>query len=207
MIQRRYLKSHKLIYMFSLVIANLYNVFLLPIITTELTSQQYSNYIVIFQIIGFFQAVMALTYTGGLMKFWNDLDKDKRKEYLNSILFLLLFTTLLITVALHLFTNYSVNSFKYLSGLNKTIILKINVLLLITIVKFFLLTFYRVSLKPQKHFYYSIIYLTSLATLLLGCYFFNEITLNRLLQIIIISDLLGTIYLMYHYTPYFKFFF
>ena len=59
----------KLIYLFSLFIVQVYNILLLPIITTELNVIDYANYITIFQFIGFSQAILSLVYTGGLMKF------------------------------------------------------------------------------------------------------------------------------------------
>ena len=87
MIQEKLIKNNKAIYIFSLIIASLYNVLLLPIITAELSIKEYSNYIVVLQIIGFFQAVLGLTYVGGTLKFWHDL-KKRRKRGLYKLYFI-----------------------------------------------------------------------------------------------------------------------
>ena len=203
MIQEKLIKNNKAIYIFSLIIASLYNVLLLPIITAELSIKEYSNYIVVLQIIGFFQAVLGLTYVGGTLKFWHDLKKEEREDYINSILFFL-FITLIITVGIYIFANHTSYTPKYLSGLSTSITLKMNLLIVVASLKLFLLTYFRVSIQPLKHLLYAIIYFTSLTTLLFIIYFSQGINLENLLRIILISDFLGTLYLLYHYRKIFS---
>ena len=204
MIQEKLIKNNKAIYIFSLIIASLYNVLLLPIITAELSIKEYSNYIVVLQIIGFFQAVLGLTYIGGTLKFWHDLKKEEREDYINSILFFLFFITLIITVGIYIFANHTSYTPKYLSGLSTSITLKMNLLIVVASLKLFLLTYFRVSIQPLKHLLYAIIYFTSLTTLLFIIYFSQGINLENLLRIILISDFLGTLYLLYHYRKIFS---
>ena len=137
MIQEKLIKNNKAIYIFSLIIASLYNVLLLPIITAELSIKEYSNYIVVLQIIGFFQAVLGLTYVGGTLKFWHDLKKEEREDYINSILFFLFFITLIITVGIYIFANHTSYTPKYLSGLSTSITLKMNLLIVVASLKLF----------------------------------------------------------------------
>ena len=99
MIFYRLLNNSKFIYFLSLATASLYNILLLPIITSELKPKEYSDYIIIFQIIGFIQGITALSYLGGIMKFWNDFSVQKKKEYLNSIFSLLILLTLSIILS------------------------------------------------------------------------------------------------------------
>ena len=138
------------------------------------------------------------------MKFWNDFSVQKKKEYLNSIFSLLILLTLSIIFFLHLAQNLFSDKIKYLSILNNSFILKIDLLLIITIIKNFLLSFYRVLQKPIKHLIYALIFFICFSSLLSYYYIFEIINLNNILLIFIISDLIGIIYLLYHFKRYFK---
>ena len=82
---KRSISHPKLLYFLSLFIVQIYNILLLPIVTTKFSVIDYANYITIFQFIGFSQAILSLVYTGGLMKFWNELNSIDKIKYLNTV--------------------------------------------------------------------------------------------------------------------------
>ena len=197
-------KYPKFIYLLSLFIVQVYNVLLLPIITTNLNVVDYSNYITIFQFIGFSQAILSLVYTGGLMKFWNELKPPVKIQYLNTILFLLLFVffTLLLVGSPFIFSkNYSLFYFNNIS--NKLLALMI-IILFVRIINSFLLSFYRINIKPLYHLHYSILFFLSISIQICLYHISNLISLENIINIFLSSEVISLLYLLYRFTNYFK---
>ena len=151
-------KYPKIIYLFSLFIVQVYNVLLLPIVTTELNVIDYGNYVTIFQFIGFSQAILSLVYTGGLMKFWNDLNPTDKIKYLNTILLLIVIVFFALLLLSSPFIFSKIYKIYYFNNIDDKLAILMIIILFIRIINSFLLTFYRINIKPIHHFYYSLIF-------------------------------------------------
>ena len=141
-------KYPKLIYLFSLFIVQVYNIILLPIITTELDVIDYGNYIIIFQFIGFSQAILSLVYTGGIMKFWNELNSTDKIKYLNTVLFLLIIVFVGISLVGSPFIFSKNLTFSYFNNIQNDLLILMIIILFFRIINSFLLTFYRINIEP-----------------------------------------------------------
>lgn len=198
-------KNSKLIYLFSLFIVQVYNILLLPIITTELNVIDYANYITVFQFIGFSQAILSLVYTGGLMKFWNDLNSIDKIKYLNTVFVLLI----IVFIALSLIGSPLIfsknNKFSYFKDIQNNQLILMIIILFIRVINSFLLSFFRINIKPLEHFYYSIIFFLSISIQICLLYYNNEISLQNILYIFLISETISSSYLLIRFKKYLKF--
>ena len=204
-ILKKSLRYPKLLYFFSLFIVQIYNILLLPIITGGLSEIDYGNYITIFQFIGFAQAVLSPFYSGGLMKFWNELNLKNRIEYLNSIMLFLIIGFITLISALLPFilsTNYKL---VYFDNIDDKLLFLMTIILFIRIINSFLLSFYRINIKPLKHLYYSVIFFLSISIQISLLYFNDQISLENIIYVFLFSELISSIYLLNNYTDYFKF--
>ena len=197
-------KYPKLIYLFSLFIVQVYNIILLPIITTELDVIDYGNYIIIFQFIGFSQAILSLVYTGGIMKFWNELNSTDKIKYLNTVLFLLIIVFVGISLVGSPFIFSKNLTFSYFNNIQNDLLILMIIILFFRIINSFLLTFYRINIEPLKHFYYSIIFFFSISIQICFLYFKSQITLENILNIFLFSEIISSFYLLIRFKKYFK---
>ena len=197
-------KYPKIIYLFSLLIVQVYNVLLLPIVTTELNVIDYGNYITIFQFIGFSQAILSLVYTGGLMKFWNDLNPTDKIKYLNTILLLIVIVFFALLLLSSPFIFSKIYKIYYFNNIDDKLLILMIIILFIRIINSFLLTFYRINIKPIHHFYYSLIFFFSISIQISLLYYNNQISLENILYIFLFSEIISSSYLLIRFKNYFK---
>ena len=201
------LNQPKILYLVSIIFGQFHYVILLPILTDKLSLDEYSDYIIISQIIGFFQAFLALTYSGGLMKFWHENNKKEKLIYINTILVFLISASLTcVTIAYFLIDNF-LFEIRLLYGLDKSILKLMLFIIVASVLKYFLLTFYRVSLQPTKHLIQSLLYFFSIIISILLILSKDKFSLYFVFQIFLCGELISLLYLLYYYIPLFRFYF
>ena len=202
---KRSISHPKLLYFLSLFIVQIYNILLLPIVTTKFSVIDYANYITIFQFIGFSQAILSLVYTGGLMKFWNELNSIDKIKYLNTVFVFLI----IVFIALSLMGSpfiFSKNfKFSYFLNIQNNLLILMIIILLIRIINSFLLSFYRINIEPLQHLNYSIIFFLSISIQICLLYFNSQINLENILFIFLFSEIISSSFLLIRFKIFFKF--
>lgn len=199
------MRHPKLLYFLSLFIVQIYNILLLPVVTTKFDVIDYANYITIFQFIGFSQAILSLVYTGGLMKFWNELNSNDKINYLNTVLVLLIIVFIALSLIGLPFIFSKKFKFSYFKEIQISLLILMIIILFIRIINSFFLSFFRINIEPLKHFYYSIIFFLSISIQICILYFYNQISLQNILYIFLISETISSSYLLIRFKKYLKF--